>query len=192
MNADVRREARHYRENAMHGIFELINPSSIGSEPTENRSVGHPLVRDYSTRIFLHAKSINIGIGQEDAFFFSAAIYDIEKKIRLTEDFNFDFNEANELIHSLLTSHNQNPDSESLARRAIVDLKYASENVYLVVRVNTVLKGNLEELAELYSQGHTVRLWDFSRFAAAAVLILTCSFVVVGLPHRSRPRTDKS
>jgi hypothetical protein len=157
LNPEVRREARHAREGAMHGIFELINPTNIGTEPTENRSVGQPLVRVYSTRIFLHAKSVHIGAGQEDAFFFSAAFYDIEKKLRLTEDFHFDFNEANELIHSLLTSHNANPENESLARRAIVDLKYASENVYLVIRVNTVLKGNVEELAEVYTLGHVVR-----------------------------------
>jgi len=54
------------------------------------------------TRVLLHAKGLAVPVGVEDAFYFTLSFYDIQKKLKLTEDFYFDFNDQNELIRSLI------------------------------------------------------------------------------------------
>lgn len=166
-------KARIDRDRACRGIFEAIPTSLASTEPTENRTEGRPITREYGTRVLLSMQDVHIGVGYEEAFFFSAAFYDFDKRLRLTEDFHFDFNESNDLIHTLLSAQQPNQEPESKAKRGLFNLSYTSSNVFLVVRVNGLLRGSADENLEAYTPGNQLnpkekqKLIDQGRTAAS-------------------------
>jgi hypothetical protein len=154
LNEQTVLKSRLERERSIKGVFEVLNPSLASTEPTETRTEGRPITREYGTRVLLSMQSVHIGVGCEEAFFFSAAFYDFEKRLRLTEDFHFDFNETNDLIHTLLSAQQPNQDAESKAKRGLFNLSYTSSNVHLVVRVNGLLRGAIDEVLDPYTPGN--------------------------------------
>jgi len=149
-----RKEAEKAEENRK-GIFEIFTPMSISSEPSDHVQQVEPLRPKVDSRIMLHFKNIRLNIGFEEPFFISGAFYDIEKRIRLTETFYVDFNDQNELLKALLSQFYGPSEPESQAKRFLANLTYHSASVYLILRIHTVLHGDIDDIADPYSGGST-------------------------------------
>lgn len=166
-------KSRAERDKATKGVYDVVSPALASTDPTETRTEGRPITREYGTRVILSMQSVHIGAGYEEAFFFSAAFFDFDKRLRLTEDFHFDFNESNDLISTLLSAQQPSLDPETKAKRALFNLSYTSSSVYLVVRVNGLLRGTVDEVLEPYTPGVALsakekqKLVDSGRTAAS-------------------------
>lgn len=155
LDEKTRRKEAEKADEARKGIFEVFTPLSISSEPSDHVQQVEPLRPKVDARIMLHFKNIRLGLGYEEPFFISAAFYDIEKRIRLSETFYVDFNDQNELLKSLLSQFYGPAEPESQAKRFLANLTYHSPSIYLIIRVNTVLHGDIDDVADPYSGGST-------------------------------------
>ena len=163
-----RRSEAEKAEQDRKGIFEIFTPLSISSEATDHVQPVEPLRPKVDTRLMIHIKNIKLGIGYEEPFFISGAIYDIEKRLRLTETFYADFNDQNELLKSLLGQFYGPAEPESSCKRYLANLTYHSPSIYLILRVCTVLHGDIDDVADPYSGGSASskdkqKLMDISR-----------------------------
>ena len=83
-----------------------------------------------------------------EPIFASMALYDAKEKKKLSENFYFDMNP--ESIKRLLSSHIQYQDVSSLTRSCIFNITYPSSDLFLVIKLEKVLQGDVNECAEPY------------------------------------------
>lgn len=83
-----------------------------------------------------------------EPIFASMALYDAKEKKKLSENFYFDMN--SESIKRLLSSHIQYQDVSSLSRSCIFNITYPSSDMFLVIKLEKVLQGDVNECAEPY------------------------------------------
>lgn len=83
-----------------------------------------------------------------EPIFASIALYDCKEKKKLSENFYFDMNA--EGLKRMLTSHIPYSDSSTLSRSCIFDITYPSPDLFLVIKLEKVLQGDINECAEPY------------------------------------------
>ena len=83
-----------------------------------------------------------------EPIFASIALYDAKEKKKLSENFYFDMNSDN--LKRMLTSHVPYSDNSTLSRSCILDVSYPSPDLFLVIRLEKVLQGDINECAEPY------------------------------------------
>ncbi|KAE8748545.1 hypothetical protein FOCC_FOCC004721 [Frankliniella occidentalis] len=83
-----------------------------------------------------------------EPIFASIALYDCKEKKKISENFYFDMNQ--EGLKRMLTSHIPYSDSSTLSRSCIFDITYPSPDLFLVIKLEKVLQGDINECAEPY------------------------------------------
>ena len=83
-----------------------------------------------------------------EPIFASLALYDAKEKKKLSENFYFDMN--SESLKKLLTSHIQYQDVSTLSRSCVFNITYPSSDLFLVIKLEKVLQGDVNECAEHY------------------------------------------
>lgn len=83
-----------------------------------------------------------------EPFFASMALYDARERKKLSENFYFDMNTEN--IKRMLGGHVPYSDMSSLSRACVFDITHLSPDLYIVVRVEKVLQGDINESIEPY------------------------------------------
>ena len=76
------------------------------------------------------------------------ALYDAKEKKKLSENFYFNLN--SEATRQMLSGHVPHADLSTLSRSAVFDILNPSPDVFLVVRVEKVLQGDVNECVEPY------------------------------------------
>lgn len=95
--------------------------------------------------IFFLALNVYPDEVQNEPWWISIAFYDIKNRIKLSEDFHFEFNDIDSVNTYMSRFYTPNPDKETFAKRAIFSFSNLNEFIYLVVKVKRVLKGYRRE-----------------------------------------------
>lgn len=85
---------------------------------------------------------------EEEPIFASAALYDAKEKKKLSENFYFDLNSEN--IKRMLGGHVPYSDISSQSRSCVFDITHLSPDLFIVVRLEKVLQGDINESVEPY------------------------------------------
>lgn len=76
------------------------------------------------------------------------ALYDAKEKKKISENFYFDMN--SETIKQMLSSHVGRWDISTLSRSAVFDILHPSSDIFLVIKLEKVLQGDISECVEPY------------------------------------------
>ncbi|KAK5577362.1 hypothetical protein RB653_002303 [Dictyostelium firmibasis] len=146
-------------ELGLYSYFTLSEPTVQYQEPTpyqnEKKRIVQVTFKDLSFKFW-------DGDDEPEPFYCSMYLYDIHKKVRLSETFYFDF--INDKSFKMTTSHITTSsgasskdivvDDVTLAKSAIFNVTARSsselENIYLILKVEKVLTGDLEDHSEPY------------------------------------------
>ncbi|XP_035782880.1 dedicator of cytokinesis protein 7-like [Anopheles albimanus] len=97
----------------------------------------------------IYVKCLHLKLELEvEPIFASMAIYDAKEKKKLSENFYFDMN--SESLRRMLVSHVPLVDISTQAREAVFDITNPSNELYLVIRLEKVLQGDIKDSVEPY------------------------------------------
>lgn len=77
------------------------------------------------------------------------ALYDVREKKKVSENFHFDMN-PDQIRRMLEPYSNEKPDSSTMAKACVFDVTQPSTDLFLVVKLEKVLQGDINEAAEPY------------------------------------------
>lgn len=92
-----------------------------------------------------------------EPLFASMALYDAKEKKKLSENFYFNLN--TDATRHMLSAHVPHADVSTLSRSAVFDLHNPSPDIFLVVRVEKVLQGDVNECVEPYIKDDKVSIF---------------------------------
>ena len=100
-------------------------------------------------RILVQCNKLELNL-QIEPIFASMALYDAKERKKVSENFYFDMN--NEPLKSMLQIHQEYSitDFTTTARSCVFDISTPSSDLFLVVKLEKVLQGDINEAAEPY------------------------------------------
>lgn len=102
----------------------------------------------FNAVLFIFSLGLSKDSSELEPFFASMALYDAREKKKLSENFYFDLNTEN--VKRMLGGHVPYSDMSSLSRGCVFDITHLSPDLYIVVRVEKVLQGDINESIEPY------------------------------------------
>ncbi|XP_075527914.1 dedicator of cytokinesis isoform X1 [Dermacentor variabilis] len=139
-NAAQRLERRH------DALFELY-PLQDEEEIIERRMPAEPPREHMAHRILVRCLALKLEL-EVEPIFGSMAIYDAKEKKKVSENFYFDMN--SEPMKRMLSDHIPYHDISTLCRSCIFNITYPSPDLFLVIKLEKVLQGDINECAEPY------------------------------------------
>ena len=106
-------------------------------EPNEN--LGH--------RILVQCNKLELNL-QVEPIFASMALYDAKEKKKVSENFYFDLN--SDPIRRMLEGYVPQADYSTQARSCVFEISHPSPDLFLVVKLEKVLQGDIADAAEPY------------------------------------------
>lgn len=88
-----------------------------------------------------------------EPIFCTAAIYDAKERKKISENFYFDMNTEN--IKRMLNSHVPYADISTASRSAIFEITHPSNDLFLVIRLEKVLQGDIKDSIEPYMKEYS-------------------------------------
>ncbi|KAL5279484.1 DOCK6 family protein [Megaselia abdita] len=123
-----------YQDQCDEDIVERRIPAEIPMEHS-----GH--------RILVKCLDLHLEL-EVEPIFASMAIYDAKEKKKVSENFYFDLNSPN--IRQMLNSHIPYSDVSTQSRTGIFEITYPSNDLFLVIRLEKVLQGDIKDSVEPY------------------------------------------
>ncbi|GAB6031639.1 hypothetical protein CHUAL_009399 [Chamberlinius hualienensis] len=142
---DLLNEARRM-ENRQESIFSL-DPLPDEEDAIEKRLPAECPVEHFGHRILVDCLSLKLELEIEPIFAIMA-LYDAREKKKISENFYFDMN--SEPIKKMLNSHVAYQDISTLSRACIFNITHPSPDIFIVLRLEKVLQGDIAECAEPY------------------------------------------
>ncbi|XP_076063961.1 dedicator of cytokinesis isoform X2 [Oratosquilla oratoria] len=150
------------RQDNRQDSFFLLYPPQEEEDVIERRLYPDPPQPHSGHRI--QVKCINLRLELDiEPVFASMALYDLKEKRKISENYYFDMNP--EPLKRMLTSHVPFQDISTLSRTCIFDITYPSSDIFLVVRLEKVLQGDIGDVVGPYMKDDTNR----EKVKAAAV-----------------------
>lgn len=109
----------------------------------------------------VQVSELSFDIGDIEPLFGTIALYDINTKTKVTEDFDFHLNTKEHL--SALKIDTKDPLSRSLEAIFRIDPNYAIPSVYMIITIKKVLKGDLENIWDAYIKGKELKSKEKSK-----------------------------
>lgn len=100
-----------------------------------------------------------------EPIFASMAIYDAKERKKISENFFFDMNSEN--IKRMLTSHVPYTDISTQSRTAVFEVTNPSNDLFLVIRLEKVLQGDIKDSVEPYIKDDKEKYRDKAKSNAA-------------------------
>ena len=125
--------------------MEIVERRLQAVEPQENFPGKH--------RILVQCNKLELSL-QVEPIFASMALYDAREKKKISENFYFDLN--TEQIRRMLEGYIPQADFSTQARSCIFEISHPTPDMFLVVKLEKVLQGDISEAAEPYLK-ETVR-----------------------------------
>ncbi|KAH1008877.1 hypothetical protein HUJ05_009380 [Dendroctonus ponderosae] len=116
-------------------------------EPVEKRLVAAAPYEHVGHRVLVKCLQLTMDI-EVEPLFASMALYDSKERKKVSETFYFDMN--TEGLKRMLGGHVPYADSSTLARSCIFNISHPSPDLFIVVRVEKVLQGDVNECVEPY------------------------------------------
>lgn len=97
-----------------------------------------------------------------EPLFASMALYDTKEKKKVSETFYFDLNP--EGLKRMLGGHISYTDTSTLARGCIFNITHPSQDLFIVIRLEKVLQGDINECVEPYLKEDKVKNIFFVKY----------------------------
>ncbi|XP_013181338.1 PREDICTED: dedicator of cytokinesis protein 7 isoform X1 [Papilio xuthus] len=143
---DALNEARRL-ENRQADLLGLYSPCLDEEEAVERRLAAEMPCEVMGHRILVVCHQLKLELDVEPLFA-SMALFDAKEKKKLSENFYFNLN--SESTRQMLSGHVAHADVSTLSRSAVFDIVNPSPDIFLVVRVEKVLQGDVNECVEPY------------------------------------------
>ena len=137
---------RNRSENRPSHLFSLYPPQNE-SEIVERRLLPIEPSENIKHRILVKCTKLELNL-QIEPIFASLALYDAKERKKVSENFYFDMNSDN--IRHMLKDYIEKADYSTQARSCIFDISQASTDLFLVVKLEKVLQGDINDAAEPY------------------------------------------
>ncbi|GBP46865.1 Dedicator of cytokinesis protein 6 [Eumeta japonica] len=134
-------------ENRQSDLLGLYAPYLDEEEAVERRLAPEIPCEIIGHRMLVVCHQLKLELDVEPIFA-SMALYDAKEKKKLSENFYFNLN--SECTRQMLATHLPHADLSSLSRSAVFDVLNPSPDVFLVVRFEKVLQGDINECVEPY------------------------------------------
>lgn len=133
-------------ENRQNAFF-LLYPTQEEEDAIERR-LRASMPREHSGhRILVKCLQLKLELDVEPIFL-TLALYDAKEKKKISENFYTDLN--SEEIKHMLSSHVEYSDVSTRSRACIFDVTHPSTELFLVVKLEKILQGDIGECAEPY------------------------------------------
>lgn len=134
------------QEDRQDSFFSLY-PENETDEIIERRLPADMPVEHMGHRI--HVKCLQLKLELEvEPIFASIAIYDAKERQKVSENFYFDMN--SDSLKLMLSNHVRCADISTQSRSAIFEITYPSNDLFLVIRLEKVLQGDINNSVEPY------------------------------------------
>ncbi|XP_038219758.1 dedicator of cytokinesis protein 7 [Zerene cesonia] len=143
---DAINEARRL-ESRQSDLLGLYAPYLDEEDAVERRLAAEMPCELMGRRILVVCHQLKLELDVEPLFA-SMALYDAKEKKKLSENFYFNLN--SECTRQMLSAHIPHADLSTLSRSAVFDILNPSPDIFLVVRVEKVLQGDVNECIEPY------------------------------------------
>ncbi|CAG9121665.1 unnamed protein product [Plutella xylostella] len=143
---DAINEARRM-ENRQADLMGLYSSYLDDEDAVERRMPAEMPCEVMGHRIMVVCHQLKLELDIEPIFL-SMALYDAKEKKKLTENFHFNLN--SECTRQMLAAHVPTAALSTLSRSCIFDLLNPSADVFLVIRMEKVLQGDVNECVEPY------------------------------------------
>lgn len=128
-------------------LLGLYTPYIDDEEAVERRLPAEIPCELMGHRILVQCQQLKLEL-EVEPMFASMALYDAKEKRKLSENFYFNLN--SESLKQTLTAHIPYVDLSTLSRSAVFDILNPSSDLFLVVRLEKVLQGDITECVEPY------------------------------------------
>lgn len=152
---DEKRDAELVRKDAKNELktnrVTLMNsvPMELVVDTVDPRPKGKMLSDELiGTQFMVEPVDLSFDIGVHEPFFGTMALYDLKRREKLSESWNFDLNPPS--ITELLGAHLGEREAATLARTGIFSTSYTSSDLYLVITFSTTLHGEESEALAPY------------------------------------------
>lgn len=120
---------------------------SDNEEAIERRLPAEIPVEHIGNRILVKCLQLKLEL-EVEPIFASMALYDAKEKKKLSENFYFDMN--TDELKRMLTSHVPYSDISTQSRSGIFEITNPSSDLFLVIRLEKVLQGDIKDSVEPY------------------------------------------
>jgi hypothetical protein len=128
-------------------------------------SCGSHKIRPPPLKVLVEAEKLEFAVGNFEPLFVAMAIYDVVRRVKVTETFHFDLN--NDRISSLLPGCKQGRSLNSTSHTAIFSVARPSPDLFLAVKVEKIQSGQDNTTAvEPYMKGSGLRPKDKEKLVA--------------------------
>ncbi|XP_040566544.1 dedicator of cytokinesis protein 7 isoform X1 [Lepeophtheirus salmonis] len=134
-------------------LFSLY-PPQYDEELIERRLPAEVPSENIKHRILVQCNKLELNVKFEP-FFASMALYDAKEKKKVSENFYFDMN--NEDMRSMMVGHINKIDYTTQARSCVFGVSSNTSDLFLVVKLEKVLQGDINEAAEPYIKEQVVQ-----------------------------------
>lgn len=149
-HADIQNECNRVRSR-MRDVFSLQQMDD-SDECVERRIPAEVPMEHMGHRFVVKFLQLKFDIDIEPIFC-TAAIYDAKERKKISENFHFDMN--SDTIKRMLNSHIPYSDNSTSSRSAVFEVTHPSNDLYLVVRFEKVLQGDIKDSIEPYLKEFT-------------------------------------
>uniref|UniRef100_T1J9Y0 Uncharacterized protein n=1 Tax=Strigamia maritima TaxID=126957 RepID=T1J9Y0_STRMM len=133
-------------EDRQESVFALY-PLQDEDEIVERRLPPEMPAEQMGHRILVKCLTLKLEL-EIEPIFATMALYDAKEKKKISENFYFDMNP--EPLKRMLTGHIPYSDISTLARSCIFDISSPTSDIFLVVKLEKVLQGDINECVEPY------------------------------------------
>ncbi|EDV30788.1 uncharacterized protein Dana_GF14871, isoform A [Drosophila ananassae] len=142
---DQTNEARRQQDRQV-ALFSLYPESEI-EESIERRLLAEIPMEHMGHRIQVKCLQLRLEL-EVEPIFASMAIYDAKERQKISENFYFDMN--SDSLKRMLSSHVQCSDISTQSHSGIFEISYPSNDLFLVIRLEKVLQGDINNSVEPY------------------------------------------
>lgn len=134
------------QEDRQEALFSLY-PEAEAEDIIERRLPAELPIEHMGHRIFVKCLQLRLEL-EVEPIFASMAIYDAKEKKKISENFYFDMN--SDTLKRMLHSHVRCADESTQSRAGIFEISYPSNDLFLVIRLEKVLQGDIKDSVEPY------------------------------------------
>lgn len=134
-------------DDRQESLFTLTMYQDVDEDVVEKRLPAEIPFEHTGHRFLVKCLQLKLEL-EVEPIFASMAIYDAKERKKISENFYFDMNSEN--IKRMLTSHVPYTDISTQSRSAIFEITNPSNDLFLVIRLEKVLQGDIKDSVEPY------------------------------------------
>lgn len=134
------------QKNRQDALFSLY-PAQYQDEAVERRLMSEPPSENMVHRILVKCLQLKLEL-EVEPIFASVALYDAKEKKKVSENFYFDMNP--ESLKRMIQQHVPYSDPSTLSRSCVLNIMHPSADLFIVIKLEKVLQGDITECAEPY------------------------------------------